>query len=493
MMIKFFSRLTIFGLILGSTALLAQAKPAPQAAPAKAPAVVAAPAKPVEKPWYEKVEFSGFVDVNYMYNANNKAGRNADVTGGLNTYNKQFSVAAVELDIEKVADKESPWGFRVDFQNGQNNPYQEVNFTAINGTSNMNLLQQAYVSFYFDVLKGLTVDVGKMATHIGYEVLESKDNLNYNVGYIFFNTVPFINTGARANLQMTDDWSLGLFVYNSVAGTGIDSTVAFNGAKNRYGDGENKNKAVGTQLSGTIIEGLLDITWNTLYGIDGSSGRQSNVNTWGSEFTGIPLPPKQSGKNDYWLINNVIVELTPTDQLYFAFDYTQGEKSGAAGATFDGSAYKTPQSPTNGLSLFRDDETVKYTYRTYGVWAKYDFTEDFALAARYERIDDSRNGTNLGNYPGAGRIGSNERLDLLNKERYENQSVGGTAFGSGYRKQYLGSAQTFTITPTYYYGDNIIIKLDLRRDQAKGQQFVNEKGQPSDHQNGATLGIVAKF
>lgn len=492
MMIKFFSRLTIFGLILGSTALLAQAKPAPQAAPAKAPAVVAAPAKPVEKPWYEKVEFSGFVDVNYMYNANNKAGRNADVTGGLNTYNKQFSVAAVELDIEKVADKESPWGFRVDFQNGQNNPYQEVNFTAINGTSNMNLLQQAYVSFYFDVLKGLTVDVGKMATHIGYEVLESKDNLNYNVGYIFFNTVPFINTGARANLQMTDDWSLGLFVYNSVAGTGIDSTVAFNGAKNRYGDGENKNKAVGTQLSGTIIEGLLDITWNTLYGVDGLQGRQSNVNTWGSEFTGIPLPPKQAGKNDYWLINNVILELTPTDQLYFAFDYTQGEKSGAAGAVFDGSKYTSPQSPTNGLSLFRDDETVKYTYRTYGVWAKYDFTEDFALAARYERIDDSRNGTNLGNYPGAGRIGSNERLDLLN-DRFSTQSVGGTAFGSGYRKQYLGSAQTFTITPTYYYGDNIIIKLDLRRDQAKGQQFVNEKGQPSDHQNGATLGIVAKF
>ncbi|PJE02516.1 MAG: hypothetical protein CK427_07645 [Leptospira sp.] len=490
MMIKFFSRLTIFGLILGSTALLAQAKPAPQAAPAKAPAVVAAPAKPVEKPWYEKVEFSGFVDVNYMYNANNKAGRTPDVTGGLNTYNKQFSVAAVELDIEKVADKESPWGFRVDFQNGQNNPYQETPFNSAAQNNNMNLLQQAYVSFYFDVMKGLTVDVGKMATHIGYEVLESKDNLNYNVGYIFFNTVPFINTGARANLQMTDDWSLGLFLYNSAGGTGIDTAAT--GTKNAYGDNNTRRKAVGTQLSGTLIEGLLDITWNTLYGIDGASGRQPNAEVWLSEYTGLPLLNKQAGKNDYWLINNVIVELTPTDQLYFAFDYTQGEKSGAAGATFDGSQYTSPQSPTNGLSLFRDDETVKYTYRTYGVWAKYDFTEDFALAARYERIDDSRNGTNLGNYPGAGRIGSNERLDLLN-DRYSTQSVGGTAFQNGYRKQYLGSAQTFTITPTYYYGDNIIIKLDLRRDQAKGQQFVNEKGQLSDHQNGATLGIVAKF
>lgn len=473
-MIKFFSRLTIFGLILGSTALLAQAKPQP------APAVVAAPAKPVEKPWYEKVEYSGFVDVNYMYNANNKEGRNPDATGGLNTYNKQFQVAAVELDIEKVADKESPWGFRVDFQNGTNNPYQENPYTAVGGTYNMNLLQQAYVSFYFDVLEGLTVDVGKMATHIGYEVIESMDNLNYNVGYIFFNTVPFINTGARANLALTEDWSLGFFLYNSAGGTGSDA-AAYAAGKNGYGDGNTRRKAVGTQLSGTIVEGLLDITWNTLYGIDGVNGRQSNANVWASEYTGIPLLPKEAGSNDYWLINNVILEITPTDGVYIALDYTQGEKSGAAGNANDGKTFNTSLSP-NALSLTRDDEAVKYTYRTYGVWAKYDFSDEFALALRYERIDDSRNGGALGV---GGRIGANERYD----QQYLLGQTGNKAAG----RFFLGSAQTFTVTPTYYWGENVIVKLDLRRDQAQGQQFVNEKGQPSSHQNGATLGIVAKF
>ncbi|WCL49949.1 outer membrane beta-barrel protein [Leptospira sp. GIMC2001] len=455
---KFLSRLAILSLILSASSVFAQATPA----------------EPAEKPWYEKVEFSGFVDVYFMYNGNNKEGRNPDTTGGLNTYNKQFQVAAVELDIEKVADKESPWGFRIDFQNGTNNPYQENPYTAVGGTYNMNLLQQAYVSFYFDVLGGLTVDMGKMATHIGYEVIESMDNLNYNVGYIFFNTVPFINTGARANLALNDNWSLGLFLYNSAGGTGADAALYANG-KNGYGDGNTRRKAVGTQLSGTIIEGKLDVTWNTLYGIDGQTGRQNNADVWVSESTGVPLLPKEAGRNDYWSVNNVIIEITPTDKFYLALDYTQGEKGGAAGNAYDGNQFTTP---VGDLSLARSDAKARYTYRTYGIWAKYDFTDTFALALRYEKIDDSRNGGALGV---GGRIGANERYDL----QYNNTL--------GYRNFYLGSAQTFTVTPTYKWGENVIVKLDLRRDQAQGSQFVNEKGQPTSHQNGATLGVVAKF
>jgi hypothetical protein len=455
---NYFIKLSIFGLILGSSALFAQE------------------AK-VEKPWYEKVEFSGFVDVYYMYNANNKEGRNPDTTGGLNTYNKQFQVAAVELDIEKAADKESPWGFRIDFQNGTNNPYQENPYTATGGTYNMNLLQQAYVSFYMDILGGLTIDVGKMATHIGYEVIESMDNMNYNVGYIFFNTVPFINTGARANLALNDDWSLGLFLYNSAGGTGSDA-AAYASGKNGYGDGDTRRKAVGTQLSGSLVDGLLAITWNTLYGIDGTTGRHSNGTVWAAEYAGIPILPKEAGKNDFWMVNNFIVEITPMERLNIALDYTQGEKGGAAGNAYDPASPITVAGSDNPLSLTRDDATVKYTYRTYGIWMKYDFTETFALALRYERIDDSKNGGALGV---GGRIGPNQRYDL----QYNNQI--------GYKNFYLGSAQTFTLTPTYYWGENVIVKLDLRRDQAQGSQFVNEKGQPASYQNGATLGIVAKF
>lgn len=462
-MIKYFKNITTLLALVVSSAIFAQGT---------------APSE-TKKPWYENVEFSGFADVYYMYNFNNIEGRTPDTTGGLNTYNKQFQVAAVELDIEKAATSESPWGFRIDLQNGANTPYQENPYTAESGTFNMNLLQQAYVSFYFDVLGGVNVDVGKMATHIGYEVIESMDNINYNVGYIFFNTVPFINTGARANVALTDDWALGVFLYNSAGGTGSE-LATYQAGKNGYGDGNTRRKAVGTQLSGTLVPDMVDVVWNTLYGIDGTNARHGNGDYWASEYTGKALLPKEAGSDDYWLINNVIIEVNPTEQLYLAFDYTQGEKSGSAGSAFDGAPVPVEGTP-NGLSLTRDDATAKFTYRTYGVWAKYTFTDEFVLGLRYERIDDSKNGGTLG---ASGRLGPYERLDL---------TAPNTMSGGIIRPGYIGSAQTFTITPTYVWEENIIIKLDLRRDQAKGSQFVNEKGQASSFQNGVTLGIVAKF
>lgn len=431
----------------------------------------------VEKSWYENLKVSGFVDVYYMYNKNNKEGRDPDTTGGLNSYNKQVQIAAIELDIEKIAEKDSPWGFRVDLQNGTNNPYQENPYNGSGGTFNMNLLQQAYVSFYFNILNGMTIDAGKMATHIGYEVIESKDNMNYNVGYIFFNTVPFINTGARVNLSLTDDWSLGIFQYNSAGGTGSDS-ASYAAGKNGYGDGDTKKNAVGTQVSGNLIDGFLDITWNSLYGIDGTTGRHRNQIVWASEYLGVPLSPKDAGSSDYWMINNVIVEVAVSEQFAIVLDYTEGEKSGAAGNAFDPATPIFIEGSVNPLSLTRDDADTKYIYRTYGIWMKYKFTENFALALRYEKIDDSRNGGALGV---AGKISDQERYDL----QFNNQL--------DYKSFYLGSAQTFTVTPTYNWGENVVIKLDLRRDEAQGSQFVNEKGESSGHQNGATLGIVAKF
>lgn len=433
----------------------------------------------IQKPWYENLEFSGFVDVYYMYNLNNREGRNPDTTGGLNTYNKQFQVAAMELDIERAATPESPWGFRIDMQNGANNPYQEAPYNASSGTINMNLLQQAYVSFYLKFLGGMTVDVGKMATHIGYEVIESKDNINYNVGYIFFNTVPFINTGARANVSLSENWSMGLFLYNSAGGTGSD-IAAYNMGKNGYGDNNTRRKAVGTQLTGSLIPDFLDVTWNTLYGIDGTTGRYGNGEVIAAELAGQSLLPREPGKKDYWLINNLILQINPTPKLYIALDYTQGEKSGAAGNAFNGAPVTVPDL-SNPVTLTRDDSNARFTYRTYGLWMKYKFTETFALGLRYEKIDDSRNGGAMGT---SGRIGPNERLDLTQP----NALSGGVI-----RPGFIGGAQTFTITPTYIWEENIIIKLDLRRDQAQGSQFINEKGQPAGYQNGATLGIVAKF
>ncbi|MDH5657651.1 MAG: porin, partial [Spirochaetia bacterium] len=286
-----------------------------------------------EPKWYEAITVSGFVDVNYTHIDNNKEGKQEDTSSALHTYNKQFSVAAVELDVEKTADEKSPWGFRIDMMNGQNAAYQEGAFTGKNQMYNLNMLQQAYVSFYFPILKGVTVDVGKMATHIGTEVLESADNYNYTGGYIFFNTVPFIHTGARANLALTDDWSMGLYLYNSAAGTGYQDPATYlaSNGEHAYVNSETARKAYGTQVKGNLVKDKVDIIWNTLYGSDVQAGRVSNQTQMANDYVGntfIPNPRSKFGR-DYWFVNHVLVSITPMDKLSIMLDWTFGEKSGS--------------------------------------------------------------------------------------------------------------------------------------------------------------------
>ncbi|HMY67432.1 MAG TPA: outer membrane beta-barrel protein, partial [Leptospiraceae bacterium] len=176
--------------------------------------------KTPENKWYDKVNFSGYVDVYYNYTFNNRQGGTQDTAGTFHTYNKQFAVNAVKLAIEKVPEKDSAWGFRMDWQNGQNLMYQERPYQTTNSIHNMQMLQQGYVSLFLPVAKGLIIDAGKMATHIGNEVLDSKDNMNYTIGYIFFNTIPFIHTGMRGTVTWSDRLSTGLYIYNSAMGTG---------------------------------------------------------------------------------------------------------------------------------------------------------------------------------------------------------------------------------------------------------------------------------
>ncbi len=310
--------------------------------------------KETETKWYNKIEFSGFVDVYYNYTFNNRQGGTADTSATFHTYNKQFAVNAVKLAIEKVAEKESPWGFRIDLQNGQNLGYQERPFQTTNSIFNMNLLQQGYVSMYLPVGKGLIIDAGKMATHIGYEVLDSKDNMNYTIGYIFFNTIPFINTGARATLTLTEKYAFGLYIYNSAQGTGytggagnsgqqfgavgvtpyggtndtVPAASLTNTTQHAYVDGPNYLRAYGTQLKGELST-QFSFVWNTLYGDDNLKAARTKSDMIAEHYSGYPIPNKPSQfSQDYWFVNNIILTFQPTEKLTAIFDWTFGERKG---------------------------------------------------------------------------------------------------------------------------------------------------------------------
>jgi hypothetical protein len=445
-----------------------------------------------EKKWFEKVDVSGFVDVYYQYISNNKQGAMVDSSRTLETYNKQFAVNAVELVFEKAPDKDDPWGFKLDFMNGQNAMYQETPFNTSNQSFNMNLLQEAYVSLYFNFLKGVKIDVGKMATHIGYEVLETKDNPNYTTGYIFFNTVPFIHTGARATATLDDHWSVGFYLYNSAQGTGFNSAFQ-RGGDHSYSDGPNNARALGTQVKGVFAD-KYTLVWNTVYGMDQVTARRSNMDNFVDQTSPQYTKPNQPGRfaSDYWFVNNVILDLVINKQLSLDLDWTHGIKAGStAPNTNTGATANTLNGnvstvlpdgtdlATKGAILGREGRNIKKVYNTYGIWAKYRVNDKFLVALRYEYLDDGRYG---------GALGTNGYTPVFRYDLQYKKSVLGIPSGD-----FGTQLRSFTVTPTYNWTDNLLIKLDLRRDWALGNQFTDLSGRPASYQNGMALGMVAKF
>lgn len=481
--------------------------------------------KTPEIKWYDLVNFSGYVDVYYNYTSNNRQGGTQDTSGTFHTYNKQFAVNAAKLAMEKVPDKVSPWGFRMDLQNGQNLMYQERPYQTTNSLHNMQLLQQAYVSMFFPVGKGMIVDVGKMATHIGNELLDSKDNMNYTIGYIFFNTIPFIHTGARATLTVTEKWSAGLYLYNSAMGTGYTGgsgnvgqqfgaqgllpygdtgltsaspSASFTStSQHAYADGPNSMRTIGTQVKGEINSKML-VVWNTIYGDDNLKARQTDLDFYAQQYyNGLGVSPSytipnkpSSFRQDNWFVNHVSLIFNPSSKFTFLLDWTFGQRKGetintAFGWLVEGSNLLGLDTNGDGLKdipLRVDNRDTIKIYNTYGIWGKYTFTDKYALAFRYENIDDSRYGGAL--------VVNSPLFAYTPRDRYDLQAqdaLGMRAASS------LGQIRTFTLTPTYSYSENLLIKVDLRRDWGLGNTFVDQSGRPTKGQNGIIIGIVAMF
>ena len=53
--------------------------------------------------------------------------------------------------------------------------------------------------------KSLQVDAGKFVTHMGFEVIESKDNWNYSRGLLFQFAIPYFHTGVRVTGPINDN------------------------------------------------------------------------------------------------------------------------------------------------------------------------------------------------------------------------------------------------------------------------------------------------
>jgi Putative beta-barrel porin-2, OmpL-like. bbp2 len=80
-------------------------------------------------------------------------------------------------------------------------------------------LQEAYASYKIPIGEGLTVKAGKWVTLLGYEVIESPNNLNFSRSYLFAFSIPLTHVGALLSYPVTS-W------FTITAGTVVGWDVA---------------------------------------------------------------------------------------------------------------------------------------------------------------------------------------------------------------------------------------------------------------------------
>jgi Putative beta-barrel porin-2, OmpL-like. bbp2 len=69
-------------------------------------------------------------------------------------------------------------------------------------------LQEGYLSYRIPVGAGLTLKGGRLVTLLGYEVIESPNNLNFSRSFLFSFAIPLTHVGLLAFYLLTDTLSM---------------------------------------------------------------------------------------------------------------------------------------------------------------------------------------------------------------------------------------------------------------------------------------------
>lgn len=295
---------------------------------------------------------SGYVDTSYTFNFD----RPSTQTGQVNNQrvfddnSDSFLLNAVELNLEKLADKDGGVGFRFDLQFGED-PF----VVASDGTANEIDLQQGYIEINAPINGGdllgnnVNIKVGKFVTLAGMEVIESKDNWNFSRSNAFARTIPFQHTGIRTNWSILDgnvDLTLGL-------NNGWDVRVDANRSK----------------------------TWELGVGFDVTE----SLSYYGTIYLGGE--PDGATANDdgaRFLNTNVFTWVTPIEKLTLASEINVGNQRRVAGL--------------QGATDLNDAQ-----WFSTNLYAKYDINDKMYVAYRYEIFADDdtfRAGTTAESFSG---------------------------------------------------------------------------------------------
>jgi hypothetical protein len=193
--------------------------------------------------WYDNLAINGFTSASYSFNANIPDSR-LNRMRVFDTDDNSFKIDVIELSLQRLATQPGEAGFCFHLTAGSSVP-------RVARSSGLDIgdldFHQMYLRYIADVGAGLTVDIGKFVTPLGYELIEGYDGYNDNAtrSFLFGYAIPFTHTGVRISYPLS----------SAVTGT----VIIVNGWDNSIDN--NRSKTIGAQLLLAPLAG-----WNTTLG-----------------------------------------------------------------------------------------------------------------------------------------------------------------------------------------------------------------------------------
>jgi hypothetical protein len=160
--------------------------PAPAPGPAPAPAAEAKKEEEKPKTYWEEHKLFAYIENSYTFNLTG-AGRGATNELRFYDFDEGYTFNIAEFSIKKDPTEKYWWGYGLTVTAGidsQKNHslgiFRGTNDTFPFRNTHKYDLQEAYVSFLLPLGDGLIVKGGKFVTLLGYEVIESPNNLNFS-------------------------------------------------------------------------------------------------------------------------------------------------------------------------------------------------------------------------------------------------------------------------------------------------------------------------
>jgi hypothetical protein len=157
-----------------------------------------------------KLVLSGSVDAYFRYNLTAKNDGEGYVAPGTSFANLPgFSLGMINV-IAAYEGKKT--GFVADLvygPRGEDAVFASPYYNAGRGSSQ--IVNQLYV--YWKATDAVTFSLGNFNTFLGYEVISPAGNFNYSTSYMF-SYGPFSHTGVKADIALSDEWSVMAAIMN---------------------------------------------------------------------------------------------------------------------------------------------------------------------------------------------------------------------------------------------------------------------------------------